>query len=50
MKGLGGSDAHSTKDIGKCVTLFENRFEGQQALVQELKAGRFRAGYFERKT
>jgi predicted metal-dependent phosphoesterase TrpH len=49
MKGLGGSDAHSEKDIGKCVTVFEKRIEGQDALVRELKAGRFRAGYLERK-
>ena len=47
MKGTGGSDAHPKKDIGKCVTLFENRIEGQEALARNLKAGRFRAGYLE---
>lgn len=48
LKGVGGSDAHSIKDIGKCVTVFENRIERQEDLIRELKAGTFRAGYFRK--
>lgn len=47
-RGVGGSDAHATKDIGKCVTVFENRIEGQSDLIKELKAGRFKADYFRK--
>lgn len=46
LKGVGGSDAHAIKDIGTCITIFERRIEGQEALIEELKAGRFEAGYF----
>ena len=48
MKGVGGSDAHSIKDIGTCVTIFENRIESQEDLIQELKTGRFKAEYFRK--
>ena len=48
LKGVGGSDAHSIKDIGKCVTVFENRIEKQEDLIRELKTGRFKAGYFRK--
>ena len=48
LKGVGGSDAHSTKDIGKCVTIFENRIEGEADLIKELKAGKFKASYFRK--
>jgi len=48
LKGVGGSDAHSIKDIGKCVTVFENRIERQEDLIRELKTGRYKAGYFRK--
>ena len=43
LKGTGGSDAHSHIEIGRSVTIFENRIEDEQDLIKELKAGRFRA-------
>jgi len=48
LKGVGGSDAHVTKDIGKCVTVFENSIKEQEDLIKELKAGRFKADYFRK--
>ncbi len=48
LKGVGGSDAHTSKDIGKCVTIFENKIKGQEDLIRELKTGGFKAGYFQR--
>jgi len=46
LRGVGGSDAHSTKDIGKCVTIFENEIKRQDDLLRELKAGNFTSAYF----
>lgn len=43
MRGVGGSDTHISKDIGRCATLFEREIKGVGDLIQELKAGRFRA-------
>jgi len=48
LKGVGGSDAHSIKDIGTCVTIFENKIEGQEDLLKELKTGSFNAGYLRK--
>ena len=48
LRPIGGSDAHSTKDIGRCVTIFENKIASQKDLIRELKIGRFKAGYFQR--
>jgi len=48
LKGVGGSDAHATKDIGTCVTIFENKIEGQEDLLKELKTGRFKAEYYRK--
>ena len=48
LRPIGGSDAHSTKDIGRCVTIFENKIESQEDLIRELKTGRFNAGYFQK--
>ncbi|MEW6615530.1 MAG: PHP domain-containing protein [Thermodesulfobacteriota bacterium] len=48
LRPVGGSDAHSTKDIGRCVTIFENKIASQEDLIRELKTGRFNAGYFQR--
>ncbi len=41
--GIGGSDAHSVLEIGRCVTIFQNQIESEEDLVAELKAGRFSA-------
>jgi predicted metal-dependent phosphoesterase TrpH len=43
MPGTGGTDAHQISDIGKCATQFERSIESVQDLIEELKAGRFRA-------
>ena len=49
MKSTGGSDAHSLKHLGKCVTIFEKRITSEAEFLSELKMGRFEAGYFARK-
>jgi hypothetical protein len=41
--GTAGSDAHAVSDIGKCATEFQRRIESIEDLIEELKAGRFRA-------
>jgi len=46
LKGTGGSDAHSHIEVGRAVTIFENRIEDEKDLIKELKTGRFRAEMF----
>ena len=48
MKMTGGSDAHSIKEIGKCVTIFENEVRSEAELIKELKGGRFQASHFHK--
>jgi predicted metal-dependent phosphoesterase TrpH len=48
MKVTGGSDAHSSEAIGKCVTVFESNIRDEAGLIQELKKGRFHATDFRR--
>jgi len=43
MRGTGGSDAHARIDIGRCATYFEREVRDVEGLIEELKAGRFRA-------
>ena len=43
LPGTAGSDAHRVDEVGKWVTDFERRVESDQELVEELRAGRFRA-------
>ena len=43
MSGTAGSDAHARIDIGRCATEFERRIEDVEDLIEELRAGRFRA-------
>jgi predicted metal-dependent phosphoesterase TrpH len=43
LPGTGGSDAHRVDEIGKWVTVFENKVRNEIELVEELRAGRFRA-------
>jgi len=38
----GGSDAHFTSELGKCVTIFDNTIANETELLQELKAGKFK--------
>lgn len=44
---IGGSDAHFVSDLCSCLTEFENDFSGWEALVRELKAGRYRPIYLK---
>ena len=43
LRGTGGSDAHSPKDIPSFATEFERKVATIEELAAELKAGRFRA-------
>ncbi|MDY6835645.1 MAG: PHP domain-containing protein [Chloroflexota bacterium] len=44
LKTVGGSDAHATQEIGRCVTIFDNEISKEAELLIELKEGRFRPG------
>lgn len=37
----GGSDAHATDELGKCITVFDRMISDETGLLTELKAGRF---------
>lgn len=37
----GGSDAHATDELGKCITVFDRMIPDETGLLAELKAGRF---------
>ncbi|MBI3328451.1 MAG: PHP domain-containing protein [Nitrospinae bacterium] len=41
LRGIGGSDAHSTLGLGCCVTAFERSVHTEAELIEELRAGRF---------
>ena len=41
LRGVGGSDAHYLNWFLKCATIFEERVETMQELVEQLRAGRF---------
>jgi hypothetical protein len=43
LPGTGGSDAHRVDELATWVTVFENEIQDEDALLQELHAGRFRA-------
>jgi predicted metal-dependent phosphoesterase TrpH len=43
LRGIGGSDAHSELGLGCCVTEFARHIRTEAALIDELRAGRFRA-------
>ena len=43
LRGIGGSDAHSEHGLGCCATVFEQPIRNEHELVEELRAGRFRA-------
>jgi hypothetical protein len=42
-RGIGGSDAHSEHGLGCCATEFERAVRTERELIEELRAGRFRA-------
>ena len=41
--GTGGSDAHSTHGLGKCVTMFDGDIRSEKDLVEAIKAKAFKA-------
>ena len=43
MPGTAGTDSHARSDIGRCATEFERDIRTVEELIEELKAGRFRA-------
>ena len=43
LRGVGGSDAHSHEDVPSCATMFERQIASLEELIEELRAGRFRA-------
>jgi predicted metal-dependent phosphoesterase TrpH len=43
VRGIGGSDAHSEHGLGCCVTEFARQIRSERELIEELRAGRFRA-------
>ncbi|MFZ5648802.1 MAG: PHP domain-containing protein [Bacillota bacterium] len=45
VPGVGGSDAHSSGEVGKCVTVFKNRIRSTGELVAQLRRGEFTACY-----
>lgn len=47
IRGIGGSDAHTLTEVGRCVTIFNGRVEDEAELVEALRRGQFRAGYWE---
>ncbi len=44
FRGTGGSDAHSTHGIGKCVTVFDGDIRSEADLIEALKAKAFTPG------
>jgi hypothetical protein len=43
LPGVGGSDAHSPLNVGRCYTRFEREVASVEELVAELRASRFQA-------
>jgi len=43
LPGIGGSDAHATTEMGTCATEFQDPIHSMEDLLQELRAGRYRA-------
>ena len=44
LKGTGGSDAHSTHGLGRCVTMFDGEIASEADLIEALKAKAFGPG------
>lgn len=43
LHGTAGTDSHAISDIGKCATEFDRPVRDELELIEEIKAGRFRA-------
>lgn len=44
IPGVGGSDAHSVKEIGRCFTIFQNQILSTGDLIEEIKKRQFQGG------
>lgn len=47
LPATGGSDAHHVNHLGRCVTVFEDRPENEEELMEALRSGRYRPCYAE---
>jgi len=47
-RAVGGSDAHTLSEIGRCVTIFEQTVKNESNLINQLKNGSYTAGYFRK--
>lgn len=45
LTGTGGTDAHSTHGLGKCVTMFDGDIKSESDLIDALKAKEFSPGH-----
>jgi predicted metal-dependent phosphoesterase TrpH len=45
LPGIGGSDAHHLFQVGRCLTVFDDRVTSDEELVAALKTGRYRGVY-----
>lgn len=45
LTGTGGTDAHSTHGLGKCVTMFDGEIKSESDLIEALKAKAFSPGH-----
>lgn len=43
LPGIGGSDAHSVREVGACATKFERSIKTEAEFLAELRAGRYQA-------
>ena len=50
LKEVGGSDAHTRREVGRCVTIFENDIFSERDLLRELKKGAIKADYFRKRS
>jgi hypothetical protein len=48
LPGTGSSDAHKAFEVGSFVTLFENRIEGEEDFIREVRSGRIWPGRREK--
>jgi hypothetical protein len=43
LPGIGGSDAHSVREVGVCATEFEAEVRDEGGFLEALRSGRYRA-------
>ncbi len=45
LKGTGGSDAHSVRGLGRCITVFEDDIRTEAEFLQALRLGRYQPAH-----